>query len=112
MSKTKTKRKSKNEFRFNYDTGHMNYIFEEDSKRYHALGITHKSKTYGVKNMPLAKNPQRGKTKKSYLRYGYISNYKYKFANKTDKRFSFSDSDFLNVKSKIRKYKSYRLKRK
>lgn len=108
----RNKRKSRNEFRYNYETGHMNYIFEEDSKRYHGLGITHKSKTYGRKNMPLENNPQRGKTRKSYLRYGYISNYKYKFANKTDKRFSFSKSDLKNVKSKIRNFKSHRRKRK
>lgn len=108
----RNKRKSRNEFRYNYDTGHMNYIFEEDGKRFHAIGITHRSKTYGRKNMPLEDNPQRGKNKKSYVRNGYISNYKYKFANKTDKRFSFSDKDISNVKSKIRKFKSHRRKRK
>ena len=108
----RTKSKAMNEFRFNYETGHMNYVFRRTGERYQAVGITHKKKTNGRKNMPLENNPQRGKTRKSYIRNGIINNSKYRFSRKADKRFSFSKRDFANVKSKIRNYKSRNRKRK
>lgn len=49
----KRKRTSKNEFRYNNRTNHPNYIFEDDGRRYSALGITHSAETMGKKNMPL-----------------------------------------------------------
>lgn len=102
------KRNSLNEFRYNYDTKHINYIFEEEGKRYHSVGLTHDHHTFGKKNMPLYDNPQKNRTEKSYIRNGIISNKKSSFSKHKDKNYKFSLRDFKNVKSKIRKYKSYR----
>ena len=41
-------RKSRNEFRFNYNTNHPNYIFYEDNGRYKSVGLTH-HKNYTTK---------------------------------------------------------------
>lgn len=108
----KQKRTTKNEFRYNYNTKHTNYIFEDDGKNYHAVGITHHKKTFGKKNMPLDSNPQKGKKEKAYARNGIITDKKRNFSKKTDKRFGFSKSDKSKVKSKIRNFKLNRKKRK
>ena len=112
----RNKRKARNEFRYNFSTKHMNYVFEEDGKNYHSLGLTTKRYTRGkrnlyMKNMPLSINPKKNDNRKSYIRFGIISQNKKSFANKTDKRFKFSKDDYFNVKSKIRNYKKYRKKR-
>lgn len=104
------KRYSKNEFRFNRKTKHMNYIFEEDSKNYRGVGLTHnpwtrdRYKKYH-KNMPLEVNPQKNKFEKSYVRYGYITQSKRQFGQ-PDNRFEFSQKDKGNVKAKIRHFKN------
>lgn len=97
--------KPKNEFRYNFNTNHPNYIFGETEKKYKALGITHESETFGKKNMPLKQNPQKGKTESAYIRNGIISEKKRSFGRKTLKDFSFSSEDKSNVKSKIRHHK-------
>jgi len=107
---TRRKKVSKNEFRYNYNTKHMNYVFEEDGKYYHSIGLTTKSKTSKKKNMPLFENPKRGSDKQSFVRNGIITNKKKNYSATSDRRFRFSDIDFPNVKSKIRKYKSSRKK--
>lgn len=109
---TKNKRYAKNEFRYNYYTNHTNYIFEEDGNNYHSLGLTHSRRTKDEnekrhKNMPLYKNPQKNKDRKSFIRYGVITQDKKSFG-KVDNRFAFSVNDKPKVKSKIRKYKKYR----
>lgn len=106
----KRKRKSVNEFRYNYNTKHTNYVFEEDKNKYHALGLTHKAKTLGKVNMPLDSNPKRGRNEKAYIRFGIITDKKNNYSG-VDKRFKFSLSDYKNVKSKIRNYKKKRKKR-
>ena len=100
--------KSKNEFRYNKSTKHINYIFGQRKNRYLAVGLTSKNKTFGKKNMPLEKNPQKNKKAKSYIRTGIINNRIQSFSKHTDKRFKFSKNDFANVKSKIRNYKKHR----
>ena len=105
---TKQKRLSKNEFRYNYNTKHMNYVFEEQGKKYHSLGLTHQKKTFGKKNMPLSQNPQKNAKGKSYIRNGIITDNKRSYSQKTYKNFSFANADKPNIKSKIRYYKSRR----
>lgn len=105
----KKKYKAKNEFRYNKKTKHTNYVFEDDGTNYAAVGLTHSSKTFGKKNMPLKDNPQRGKNEKTYIRNDYIVDTHQSF-RKIRKSFSFSNEDFTNVKSKIRKYKKNRKK--
>ena len=41
--------RTKNEFRFNFNEKHTNYVFEEENNKYHSVGITHKSKTFNKK---------------------------------------------------------------
>lgn len=106
--KKKKKIKPRNEFRYNYATGHPNYIYGETDKRYKGVGITHESETFGKKNMPLTKNPQKGKTDKAYIRNGYISDKKSNFRKRPLKGFEFDKSDFANVKSKIRHVKRHK----
>lgn len=107
----KKKYKAKNEFRYNKKTKHPNYIFEDDGTNYAAVGLTHSSKTFGKKNMPLKDNPQRRKSKKAYVRNDYIIDTHQSFGKKRND-FSFSKEDYPKVKSKIRKYKRNRKKRK
>lgn len=113
----KNKRYACNEFRFNYTHGHMNYIFEEDGKKYHSLGLTHhqftkdKNKKWR-KNMPLTKNPEKGDNQPSYIRYGVISDKKNNYYHKPSGKFTFTSEDLSRVKSKIRNYKNRRKKRK
>lgn len=97
----------KNEFRFNYNTKHKNYVFEELDDKFHSVGLTHENTTFGRKNMPLSKNPQKGKTDKAYVRNGIIVDKKKNYG-KPLKNYGFDKSDFKNVKSKIRNYKSKR----
>lgn len=106
-NKNRRKLTPKNEFRFNFTAKHNTYVFADDGKKYKAVGITHNDHTFGKKNMPLSKNPQKGKTDASYIRNGIISD-KHKNFDKPKKNFSFSKSDFANVKSKIRNYKKNR----
>lgn len=100
----KKKYKAKNEFRYNKRTNHPNYIFEDDGTNYTAVGLTHSSKTFGKKNMPLKDNPQKGKSKKAYVRNGIIRE-KHRYFDIPTKKFSFSSQEYTNVKSKIRNYK-------
>jgi len=104
----KRKNKSKNEFRFNKNTQHMNYVFEEDEKGFKSVGLTKHKKTFGITNMPLENNPQKNKKFNSYIRNGIIFNKKSSYSKHIDKNFEFSKNDFANVKSKIRKYKANR----
>lgn len=113
--KNKNKRISKNEFRYNKITKHHNYIFEEDGEDYHSLGLTTRKRTRDRnkkwhKNMPLENNPKRNDTRKSYIRYGYITQNKNTFG-KVDRRFNFSNTDMPKVKSKIRHFKNVRRKK-
>ena len=101
------KRKSKNEFRYNYSTKHKNYVFEESGNKYHSVGLTHDSATFGRNNMPLHSNPQKGKNEIAFVRNGIITDKKRNFG-KPLKNYEFDKSDFRNVKSKIRNYKKKR----
>lgn len=108
----KRKRKSKNEFRYNYSTKHMNYVFEEDGQKYHSLGLATKKRTRDENkkwhnNMTLNNNPKKNDNRKSYIRYGYITQNKNTFGE-INRRFSFSEIDKPKVKSKIRHYRSRR----
>ena len=98
------KYKVKNEFRFNRNINHNTYVFGDDGKKYKAIGITHSSKTFGKKNMPLEENPQKNKKEKAYIRNGIVSD-KHSHFDKPKKNFNFSKNDFAKVKSKIRNYK-------
>ena len=98
------KYKSKNEFRYNFDSRHPNYIFGESRNKYKSLGITHKDKTFNQKNMPLKCNPNKLDKSKAYIRYGVITSKKTNYSKKL-KNYGFSKSDYANVKSKIRNYK-------
>ncbi len=112
----KTKRTAKNEFRYNNQTKHPNYIFEEQGNRYHSLGITHHETTKDKKgrkhkNMPLKNNPDKGDSNGAYIRYGVITDKKKNYSERTIKRLKFSEDDFALVKSKVRNYKKERKKR-
>ena len=107
-----TKRKKlepMNQFRYNLSTGHMNYVWGKQGKRYKSFGLTTSDKTLGRKNMPLEDNPEHGNTKtKSYIRNGVITTSRGMFARKASNKYSFSSRDFPKVKSKIRFYKKKR----
>ena len=101
---------ARDEFRFNFDNGHKQYVFEELNGKYNSLGLTHEAKTFEKKNMPLKENPQRGKTEKAYVRNGIVSGKKRSYG-KPMKNYEFSKEDMGNVKAKIRNYKKHRKKR-
>ena len=102
----------KNEFRYNNSTNHPNYIFEEFDNKYHSVGITHKSKTFGKNNMPLLNNPDSRKINLAYIRNGVITDKKKNYSKKPIKNMSFSAIDFPKVKSKIRNFKKRQNKNK
>lgn len=104
MGKKKDKFIPKDEFRYNYNQGHKNYVFGEVGNKFKSIGLTHDDTTFGRKNMPLNKNPQNGKTEKSFIRNGIISDRKKNYGNPL-KNYEFEKTDRLNVKSKIRNYK-------
>ena len=105
QKKQKQKRKARNEFRFNHDTKHMNYVYEEVGDEYKSIGLTTKGETFGRKNMPLKKNPKKGDTGDSYIRNGSIKDNKKSYSKKVAKNYQFSKEDMANVKSKIRHHK-------
>ena len=110
------KRKARNEFRYNYNTKHMTYVFEEDKKKFHSIGITHDDTTWDNKkkkrrhNLSLVKNPQRNHTESSFIRFGIVTDKQINYSKKPAHNFIFSKTDFRNVKSKIRNYKNRRRK--
>lgn len=102
----------KNEFRYNNTTKHPNYVFEEFGNKYHSLGITHKEKTFGKKNMPLSDNPDKRKKEKAFIRNGIITDKKKNYSKKNINSMNFSLEDFPKVKSKIRNFKKRQKKSK
>lgn len=100
------KKGERDEFRYNLDTDHPNYIFEEKNGKRRGIGLTHEEYTHGKKNMPLKENPEQGDTQKAYVRYGVISGKRY--SKKPKKNMSFGNEDKANVKSKVRNYKKRR----
>lgn len=105
----------RDEYRYNIDTQHMNYIYlvekDGDKEVYHALGFTHKDTYEGVKNMPLKKNPKKGDNKKSYIRSGEIEGEREMFSGKKAKNYELTGDDKANAKSKIRHYKKDKKKK-
>lgn len=110
QKKNNAKRKALNEFRYNYATGHTNYVFEDTGNRYNGVGLTTDPTTFKKSNMPLKTNAKKNDTVQSYVRNGIVSKKKNKYSS-VDKRFKFSDDDFKNVKSKIRNFKNNRRKK-
>lgn len=94
----------KNEFRYNKQTKHMNYVFGSNGKKNKSLGLTTEKVTFGRNNMPLNKNARIGSTEQSYIRNGVITEKREYYSHKA-KSYCFSKDDYCNVKSKIRNYK-------
>ena len=92
------KYKPRNEFRYNINAKHPNYIFEVEEK------------TFGIKNAPLKVNPKKTDKRKSYMRNGVVNGTHYDYSKKTMKNMQFSREDLPNVKAKIRNAKKNRKK--
>ena len=103
----------RNEYRFNHQTKHTVYNFEERDGKYKGVGLTTKATTFGRKNMPLKKNPKKGDDGESYIRNGYVIDSKGSYSSKVSKNYEpFVGDDKANVKSKIRHYKNEQRKKK
>ena len=113
--KKKPKRRytPRNEFRFNINAKHPNYIFEVDEEHdmWRAIGITHEEETFGVKNAPLKVNPKETDNRRSYMRNGIVNGNHGDYSKKTMKNMKFSEEDFPNVKAKVRNAKKNRKKK-
>lgn len=105
--KKRETRGTRDEFRFNIDARHYNYIFEvhETDDEYYALGITTEPETFGKGNIPLKHNPQKGKTQPSFIRNGEIVAGHKAFGRKVEKNIKFHSDDIPNVKAKKRNAK-------
>lgn len=101
------KKGERDEFRYNEETEHPNYIFEKSSKKYRAMGLTHSNETFGDPNMPLKNNPDPTDEKTAYIRNGIIQQ-KGRMSKNCLKQLSFSAEDMANVKSKKRNYRKIR----
>lgn len=65
------KKKNSDEFRKLHTKeakGHLHYVCGKTTSKYESVGITHASKTKGVSNIPLNKNPNPTDKKKAYVR--------------------------------------------
>lgn len=108
----KNKRVAKNEFRYNRNQKHITFVFEDDGKRYTAVGITHQPESFGKKNMPLEHNPQKFKQKgDSFVRNGFIRD-RHSSYGRPNNNYALSSEDYPKVKAKIRNYKKKRKKNK
>ena len=111
--KKKPKRITKFEFRFNFNTKHTNFIFEQENNKYHGIGLTHSAETFDKKrnkmrqNIPLFENPQKNKKDKAYIRYGIITNTTASYGE-VRKNFKFAPDDIPTVKFIARNYKKKR----
>ena len=110
--KQREESKTRNEFRYNPNTEHPNYIFEVDKKKdaWRAIGITHEPETFGIQNAPLKVNPKKKDARESYMRNGIVAGSHYDFSKKPMKNMRFSDEDMPNVKAKVRNDKKKRKK--
>lgn len=106
----KKKRVAKNEFRYNRNEKHMTYVFEDDGKKYTSVGLTHNPESFGKKNIPLSKNPQKHHDEPAYIRNGVIRDRHVSYG-KANRDFAFSSDDYPKVKAKIRNYKKKRKKK-
>lgn len=99
--------KARDEFHYNKDTGHYNLLISVDEQHdeYIALGLTSEEETFGVKNMPLSQNPQKGATETSYIRNGEIIAGHKAFNPRRIKSMKISAKDIPNVKAKKRNAK-------
>lgn len=64
------KNKFKPHFRKFHDSetqGHPQYVYGKNRKNYKTIGITHGETTDNVKNIPMERNPEPGKTKQSFM---------------------------------------------
>ena len=105
--------KARDEFRYNVHERHKNYVISVDERHdeWLALGLTSQETTGGVKNMPLSKNPQKGKTDTSFLRNGEIIEDHKAFSDRVYRTFEFAIADIPHIKAKKRNAKK-NLKRK
>lgn len=105
--KKRTAGSTRDEFRYNINTQHYNYIFEAHEKEdeYYALGLTTDETTFGIQNMPLTQNPKKGDDRKSYIRNGEIVDGHKAFSKRTYSNIKFSEEDLPNVKAKKRNAK-------
>lgn len=102
------KYKERDEFRYNNLTGHPNYNFEESNGKVKGFGVTHSEETFGIKNMPLKRNPKKGDTRPAFIRNGVISEKSKYFSENVLPDFELAPEDEPNVKSKKRNYKKRR----
>ena len=49
-------------------TGHPQYVYDEEGRKYKVIGITESPMTNGVPNILLDKNPEPNNSKKAYIR--------------------------------------------
>ena len=49
-------------------TGHPQYVYDEDGRRYKIIGITKSPVTNGISNIPLDGNPEPNNPEKAYIR--------------------------------------------
>lgn len=96
------KKGERNEFRYNYDEHHPAYEIKEEDGKAITFGVTHSAETFGIKNMPLAENPNPTDSRDSYIRNGVIITKKKRLSRKKLDGWKISDRDKPNVKSKRR----------
>jgi len=68
---TKAKKRFQPHFRKFHDkktTGHPQYVFDENGRKYRVIGITSSPKTNGIINVQLEVNPEPGNTEPAFVR--------------------------------------------
>ena len=83
-------------------TGHPQYVYDDDGRRYKVLGITSSPKTNGVLNVRLERNPEPNNSKPAYVRTKTESENKGAFGERL-KGWTFSEKDKKKVREIIYK---------
>ena len=85
-------------------TGHPQYVYDEEGRKYKILGITSSSITNGVLNIKLEQNPEPNNHKTAYIRPKPDMESKGAFGERL-KGWKFSENDKKKVRSVIETHK-------
>lgn len=81
-------------------TGHPQYVYDEEGRKYKVLGITSSPKTNGILNIRLEKNPEPDNPKTAYVRPKPDKENKGAFGERL-KGWKFSENDKKKVRTII-----------
>lgn len=92
-------------FRIHKKNGHPSYIYAENKTDYKYIGMTHSSKTHGIKNKRLKFNPNKKDIQVSFMRPFSSHDLKRNFKKKRIKGYKIHKADKKMVRKIKKNYK-------